>query len=86
MLDKPSRVGLFRKYLIHKADGSPVDPNADYFVLRLDTDPAARAAALTYAREIFIKAPVLAQDLRERVWQHESQMNAQGGDRSGSTQ
>ena len=41
--------GLFNKYKIEKADGSPVDPNAIYFVLRLDTDVAAREAAIFYA-------------------------------------
>lgn len=42
---------LYYKYLVTKADGSPVDPKADYFVLRLDTDPAARLAAYCYAKE-----------------------------------
>ncbi len=41
--------GWYRKYVIAKANGSPIDPEADYFVLRLDTDPAARAAAREYA-------------------------------------
>lgn len=42
--------GLFGKYKIEKSDGSPIDPKAQYFVLRLDTDKAARAAMVTYAR------------------------------------
>ena len=41
--------GLFGKYIIKKADGSPVDPDACYFVLRLDTDPAAQIAVRAYA-------------------------------------
>lgn len=44
--------GLHQKYMIHKADGSPVDPEADYFVLRLDKDPHARKAALQYALSV----------------------------------
>lgn len=41
--------GLFNKYEIKKADGSPIAPDAQYFVLRLDTDPHAREAILAYA-------------------------------------
>jgi hypothetical protein len=40
--------GLYQKYNVTKTDGSPVDPNARYFVLRLDTDAAARQAVLMY--------------------------------------
>lgn len=59
--------GLYTKYLISKADGSPTDPKADYFVLRLDTDPAARAAAYVYAREVEESLPGLAAELLERI-------------------
>lgn len=41
--------GLFKKYLVLKRDGSPVSRDAQYLVLRLDTDAAAREAAITYA-------------------------------------
>jgi hypothetical protein len=41
---------LFNKYKIEKKDGSPVDHDAQYFVLRLDTDVAARRAMLEYSR------------------------------------
>ena len=45
------------KYHITKADGSPVDPDAVYFVLRLDNHSrpdhlACRSALQTYAREV----------------------------------
>ena len=43
--------GLFKKYHITKTDGSEIDPDAIYFVLRLDTDMAARAAILQYAKQ-----------------------------------
>jgi hypothetical protein len=41
---------LHNKYRIEKTDGTPVDPNAQYFVLRPDKDPLARKAIRTYAR------------------------------------
>ena len=41
--------GLYNKYHIEKTDGAPVDPEAVYFVLRLDTDREARDAAKAYA-------------------------------------
>ena len=53
--------GLYGKYKIEKANGSKVDPEADYFVLRLDTDPAARAALFRYAETT--KNRELAEDL-----------------------
>ena len=48
--------GVYGKYKISKADGSEVDSQACYFVLRLDTDPAARAAMRVYADECGNKA------------------------------
>lgn len=73
MYERPQ--GLHRKYLIHKADGSPVDPKAEYFLLRLDehADPkfreASRKAVLCFAAEIEECLPELASDLRERYQQ-----------------
>ena len=44
--------GLHKKYVISRADGDPIDPNAVYFVLRLDGghlhNVASRAAALDW--------------------------------------
>ena len=40
--------GLHDKYEVRKRDGTPVDEKAVYFVLRLDTDEAARAALWNY--------------------------------------
>jgi len=58
---------------VTKADGSPVDQGAEYFVLRLDDggdDPeqiaACRKAAMVYADEIGKRNPQLAADIRER--------------------
>jgi len=42
---------FYGKYIVTKADGTPTDPEADYFVLRLDTDPLARKAARQYAKD-----------------------------------
>jgi hypothetical protein len=65
--------GLHGKYIITKADGSPVDADSEYFVLRLDNgggDPvhiaACRKAALCYADVIESHIPQLAADLRAR--------------------
>ncbi|PHJ69155.1 hypothetical protein VF14_03190 [Nostoc linckia z18] len=45
-------MALFGKYIIQKADGTPIDPNAQYFVLRPDTDKAARVAIRAYIQEL----------------------------------
>ncbi len=52
--------GLKKKYIVTKADGSSVDPDAQYFVLRIDTDRCARLALRTYARAIEWENPSLA--------------------------
>jgi hypothetical protein len=53
------------KYVISKADGSPVDPGARYLVLRLDTDPFARKAAEAYAEVVAEANPRLAEAVRD---------------------
>lgn len=65
-----SRAGFFGKYIIAKADGTPVNREADYFVLRLDTDKWARHAARAYARCIRQENPELADDLESRCDAH----------------
>lgn len=40
--------GIYNKYEIRKRNGEPIDEDAVYFVLRLDTDPAARYAMWKY--------------------------------------
>lgn len=57
------REGLYQKYIISKVDGSPVDPSAVYFVLRLDNGckdrvhlDACRYAALVYSSQILIES------------------------------
>jgi hypothetical protein len=40
------------KYKVTKTDGTPCDSDAKYFVLRIDSDPNARAALRTYAYSV----------------------------------
>lgn len=63
--DAKPKEGLYGKYHISKADGSSVDPKADYFVLRLDADPVAWSAAREYAR--MTPNRKLSNDLLDRV-------------------
>jgi hypothetical protein len=53
---------LFLKYNVSKKEG-PTDPNAVYFVLRIDQDFAARMALQTYAATIIQVDPEFAQDI-----------------------
>jgi hypothetical protein len=63
-----SKKRLYRKYEIRKANGKPVDPCAQYFVLRIDTDPAARVAVSVYADEMArIGELLFAEQLREWI-------------------
>lgn len=57
--------GLYGKYRIEKNDGSPVDPKAVYFTLRLDTDPHAREAIRAYIESCRAEQPELAKDLQD---------------------
>jgi len=64
--------GLYSRYTVAKKEGH-TDPNAEYFVLRLDdggSDPAhiaaCRKAVLKYADEIEAHRPKLATDIRAR--------------------
>ena len=41
--------GLYNKYIVAKTDGTPIASNAQYFVLRVDTDSHARVALGAYA-------------------------------------
>lgn len=66
--------GLHQRYKITKVDGSPTDPRAVYFVLRLDgfgDDPghirACREAALAYVREAPPWLLPVAEELRKLI-------------------
>ncbi len=58
--------GFYNKYTINKNDGT-TDPDADYFVLRLDNDPHARVAAYHYALSVKDTNPNLAFDLQKKL-------------------
>lgn len=60
MKEETNNAGLLPKYNISKATGEPVSPEAEYFVLRLDSnddDPihvwACRKALVAYASELY---------------------------------
>lgn len=63
MASQKEEQGLYGRYKIEKADGSPVDPKAEYFVLRLDTDKHAIPAIVAYARSVREDNPQLADEL-----------------------
>lgn len=81
---------LCNKYQISKTSGRPCDPEAEYFVLRLDTDPIALIAFVTYAagvgfadkeygRQLMDHAEKVAENLEltnhpDRLWTHEKEM------------
>lgn len=44
--------GVANKYNITKRNGHPIDPEARYFVLRVDKDPNARLALFAYATSV----------------------------------
>lgn len=77
MIKTPSKEenpnGLHIRYNITKADGTPVDPNAEYFVLRLDYGGkdenhirACRVAINAYSLAIQTHIPKLADDIRHK--------------------
>jgi hypothetical protein len=64
--------GLIQKYCLTKRNGSEVDPDGVYFVLKFNSkDPAhakaSQEAALVYADQIEETIPELAIDLRNLI-------------------
>lgn len=59
--------GYERKYIISKTNGNPVDPEADYFVLRLDQDPHALNALVAYAESVAQDNIELSNDLKVKL-------------------
>lgn len=66
----------YLKYIITKTKGGPVDPQSDYFVLRLDKDPVALQAAEVYAKNTPDKE--LGSSLLFRIEGHKAKMREQG--------
>ncbi len=63
--------GFYKKYKIEKTDGSPIDPEAKYFVLRYDQDSQwgdlSRAAIWDQLDSIEALDHILAADLRSQI-------------------
>jgi len=63
-----SEKGFYQKYKVEYADGSPIDPRAQYLVLRLDAGEylsACRAGAAAFAEAVEPQNPKLAQGVRD---------------------
>ena len=58
--------GLYVKYEVEKVDGTPIDDNAQYFVLSPDTDRHARIALAAYAESVRMEDPQLSGELA--IW------------------
>jgi len=65
--------GLHDKYIISKTSGEPVDPEAHYFVLRLDTDKFARRAAFKYAVCIMDENPEFFRDIIATIKKYDTE-------------
>lgn len=68
-LKEENSIGLYNKYIISRQDGTSIDPNNFYFVLKLEGEgdlihiAACRKAILTYAKEIENYLPELSQNI-----------------------
>ena len=67
--------GIKNKYEIRKIDGTQVDPEAWYFVLRVDKDPHAQIAAIAYAYSVEEDNPLLSKELLEKVKSFRPELN-----------
>ena len=59
--------GLYDKYHVERKDGTPCDPEAQYFVLRVDEDPHALKALKCYAVSVRTDNARLADDIEKWV-------------------
>jgi len=82
-----NRKGLYGKYTVQKVDGSQVDPEARYIVLRVDNHgadivakqimrAAAREGVKKFAFEIEPVAPELAADLKAFISKYQEHENS----------
>lgn len=66
--------GYYEKYNLSKKDGSPMDPKANYFVLRFDKNDAwgeaCREAMKTLAVRVEDTYPELALDIYDMLRKH----------------
>ena len=59
--------GHDHKYIVTKRNGHLVDPEAEYFVFRVDKDPYALDALFAYACSLTYVNPILSNDLIELI-------------------
>ena len=77
--DIMENIGLYNKYIINKSDGTDIDINADYFVLRLDKDIRARKALRVFAESIKKENPVFSNDINVKLDMYELLDSLKGG-------
>lgn len=64
--------GFYNKYQISRTDGTPMNPENEYFILKIAGEGddfhinACRKALMTYADEIEAHLPELSKDLRQK--------------------
>ena len=58
---------VYGNYIVKNADGTDVDPHAQFLVLRLDTDIHANVALRAYATSMRNADPLLALKLDELI-------------------
>lgn len=56
--------GLYGKFIIEKANGESIHPDARYMVMNYAQDPHARIAVAVYADSVEAENPTLAAELR----------------------
>jgi len=67
--------GYDRKFIISKKSGRPINPKADYFVLRLDKDPHALRALFTYATSVKADNEELSADLFAKLKEYGAELD-----------
>jgi hypothetical protein len=66
-MSEDAQRGLYRKYVVHRIDGSVKHRDCAYFVLDVNHDPFAKDALLAYAKACAGSHPNLAADLESAL-------------------
>jgi hypothetical protein len=70
MMKKKKLIGLYKKYLVYKTNGKPIDPKAEFIVLRIDDGQyvdACRVGVAAFAKAVRKKNPILADDIERKL-------------------
>ena len=62
--------GLYKKYTVTKPSGKPIDPSAQFIVLRIDDGQyvdACRIGAAAFANAVRDRNPILADDIQRKL-------------------